>query len=107
MFWIQLDEQVTDDDDDDVMVYHVFFKWKQQFVNYGRVTERCSVKGHLQNSFACIMPEFTGYERMFISVLSTNITAPSNNKTQLDAVQKAHDASWRFGCNSPDVCCRR
>lgn len=103
MVWIQLDEQVTDDDDD-VMVYHVF-KWKQQFVNWK--SERCSVKGHLLNGFACIMPEFTGYEWMFISVLSTNITAPSNNKTQLDAVQKAHDASWRWGCNSPDVCCRR
>lgn len=67
-------------DDDDVMVYSFFFKRKQRF---GRVTERRSIKGHLLNGFACIMPEFTGYEWMFNSVLSTNITAPSNNKTQL------------------------
>lgn len=62
-----------------------FFKWKLLFGNYGSVTECCSIKGHLLNSFACIMPEFTGYEWMFTSVLSTNITAPSNNKTQLAA----------------------
>lgn len=68
-----------------MMFYHFFFFiWSENsYLVTVRVTERFSVKGHLLNGFACIKPEFTGYEWMFISVLSTNTSAVSNNKTQL------------------------
>lgn len=51
------------------------------------MTDRCPLKGHLLNSFACIVLGFTGFESMFSSVLSTNTTVLSNDKAQLGVAQ--------------------
>lgn len=55
-----------------------------------KVTDHYPLKGHLLNSFACIVLGFTGFEWMFSSVLSTNITVLSNDKTQPGVAQKKH-----------------
>lgn len=65
-----------------------FLKGKQLFGKYERLTDRYPLKGHLLNSLACIVLGFTGFEWMFSSVLSTNMTVLSNNKTQIGVAQK-------------------
>lgn len=65
-----------------------FLKGKQLFGKYERLTDRYPLKGHLLNSFACIVLGFTGFEWMFSSVLSTNVTVLGDDKTQLCVTQR-------------------
>lgn len=65
-----------------------FLKGKQLFGKYERLTDRYPLKGHLLNSFACIVLGFTGFEWMFSSVLSTNVTVLGDDKTQLGVTQR-------------------
>lgn len=67
-----------------------FLKGKQLFGKYERLNDRYPPKGQLLNSVAYIVLGFTGFEWMFSSVLSTNVTVLSNDKTQLGVAQKKH-----------------